>query len=164
MRKFMLALLLPVTLSAAAQDRKPGLYDLTIVTTTASPSAKSYPARTMQACLTQEMIDKYGAIVPENLTHACQLVNVVKKRGGMTADMVCSGGITGKGTLEINWTDSEHTKGTLHFAGVIHPRDTDIKLEWTAETTSAYKGPDCSVLNPPTPPAPRPAAPPPSNP
>jgi len=163
MRKFMFVLLLPIALGAPAQERKPGLYDLTIVTTTASPSAKSYPPRTMQVCLTQEMIDKYGAIVPENLTNACQLVNVVKKRGGMTADMVCSGGITGKGVIEVNWTDSEHTKGTLHFAGVIHPRDTDIKLEWTAETTSAYKGPTCTLPPATPPPAPAPN-PPPSNP
>jgi len=102
----------------------------------------------MQVCLTQEMIDKYGAIVPENLTNACQLVNVVKKRGGMTADMVCSGGITGKGVIEVNWTDSEHTKGTLHFAGVIHPRDTDIKLEWTAEPRPPTKAPRVPCLQP----------------
>jgi hypothetical protein len=106
------------------------------------------------------MIDKYGAIVPENLTHTCQLVNVVKKHGGMTADMVCSGGMTGKGTLEVNWTDSEHSRGILHFAGTIHPRDADIKLEWSAETRSAYKGPDCSAVNPATPPPAPPAAPP----
>ena len=62
---------------------------------------------------------------------------------------------TGKGTLEVNWTDSEHTKGVLHFAGTMHPRDTDIKIEWTAATTSAYKGPSCT---------PAPAAPPPGTP
>jgi hypothetical protein len=158
-RYVLFACLLPIALPAGAQDRKPGVYDLTITTTTVSPSAKAYPPRTSQVCLTQEMIDTYGAIVPDRLTQACQLVNVVKKRGGMTADLVCSGGITGKGTLEVNWTDGEHAKGNLHFSGTMHPRDADIKIEWNAATTSAYKAPDCSVLNPPTAPAPPPASP-----
>jgi hypothetical protein len=160
MRKLALVLLITIPFGAAAQDRKPGLYDLTITTTTVSPSAQTYPPRTSQACLTPEMIDKYGAIVPQNLTRACQFVNIAKKRGGMTADLVCTTGLTGKGTLEVNWTDAEHAKGTLHFSGIIHPRDTDIKIEWTATTASAYKGPDCGALAPNPPATPAPAAPP----
>ena len=103
----LLSCFLLAALAAPAQERKPGLYELTLTTTTISPSASKYPARVMQICLTQEMIDKFGAIVPERLTHVCQLVNVVKKPGGMTADMVCSGGMTGKGTIEVAWSDSE---------------------------------------------------------
>jgi hypothetical protein len=148
MRKFTLAFLLSISLSAAAQDRKPGLYKVTITTTTASPSAQSYPPRSSQVCLTQPMIDTYGAIVPENLTRLCQLVNVVKKQGGMSADIVCSGGLTGKGTLQVNWSDSEHTKGILHFSGIMHPLSTDIKIEWSAATESTYIGPDCGALTP----------------
>jgi hypothetical protein len=145
--------LLTATLAATAQDRKPGVYDVTIATTTIQPAASVFPPHTHPACLTQEMIDKYGAIVPESLTRACRLVNIVKKPGGMMADMVCSGGITGKGTLEVNWTDSEHSKGTLHFSGEMPLGNPPIKIEWSATTTSVYKGPDCSVLKPPTPPA-----------
>lgn len=146
--------LLAVTLAASAQDRKPGLYELTLVTTTVSPTPAVYPPRTSQVCLTQEMIDKYGAIVPENLTRACQLVNVVKKPGGMTADMVCSGPIVGKGTLEINWSDSEHAKGNLHFSGKIRPGQDEIKIEWSAASSSVYKGPDCGTVKPASPAAP----------
>lgn len=139
--------LIAATLSVPAQDRKPGLYEVTLVTTTVSPAPEVHSPRTWQACLTQEKIDKYGAIVPDYLSNVCQLVNVVKKTGGMTADMVCSGGhITGRGTLEVNWSDSEHSKGTLHFSGTIHPGDSDIKIEWSATTTSVYKGPDCGSL------------------
>ena len=134
------------TLAATAQDRKPGLYEVTLVTTTVSPTPEVHPPRTWQACLTQEMIDKYGAIVPENLSNVCQLVNVVKKPGGMTADIVCSAAIKGKGTLEVVWSDSEHSKGNLHFSGTIHPGDNDIKIEWNAVTSSVYKGPDCGAL------------------
>jgi hypothetical protein len=155
-----LALLLAATSAATAQDRKTGLYEVTLVTTTVSPTPQTHPPRTWQACLTQAMIDKYGAIVPDYLTNMCQLVNVVKKSGGMTADMVCSGYIAGKGTLEVNWSDSEHSKGNLHFSGTIHPGQSDIKIEWSAATSSVYKGPDCSSLNPPATPTPTPPAPP----
>jgi hypothetical protein len=153
-----LFLCLFAALSVRAQNRKPGVYELTLTTTTSSPSAKVYPPRVSQVCLTQQMIDKYGAIVPDNLTRACQLTNIVKKPGGMSADIVCSGGINGKGAIDVNWNDSEHAKGVIHFSGTIHPRDADIKLEWSATTTSVYKGPDCSVL------APTPAHAPPANP
>ncbi len=138
--------LIGATLAAAAQDRKPGVYEVTLVTTTVSPTAEAHSPRTWQACLTPEMIEKYGAIVPDYLSNVCQLVNVVKTPGGMTADMVCSGHITGKGTLQVAWSDSEHSKGNIHFSGTIHPGENDIKIEWTATTTSIYKGPDCGTL------------------
>jgi len=131
---------------AGAQDRKPGLYELTLTTITVSPSASAYPARVSQVCLTQDMIDKYGAIVPETLTHICQLTNVAKKPGGMTADLVCSGSLTGKGTLVVNWTDSEHAKGNIHFSGTMHPGQNEIKIEWSTTTSSVYKGPDCGAV------------------
>lgn len=134
--------------SGFAEVPKTGLYEITLVTTTVSPTRGEHQPRTLQACLTADMIEKYGAIVPEQLTNACQLVNVVKSNSGMAAEMVCSGPINGKGTLAVTWTDSEHSKGTLHFSGTIHPGDTDIKLEWTAISTAVYKGPDCSVLDP----------------
>jgi hypothetical protein len=138
--------LISATLAAAAQDRKPGVYEVTLVTTTVSPTAEAHSPRTWQACLTPKMIEKYGAIVPDYLSNVCQLVNVAKTPGGMTADMVCSGHITGKGTLQVAWSDSEHSKGNIHFSGTIHPGENDIKIEWSATTTSVYKGPDCGTL------------------
>lgn len=155
-RSVLFALFLGSALSASPQDRKPGLYQVTLTTTTVSPSATTYPPRTMQACLTQEMIDKYGAIVPETPIRACQFVNITKRPGGTTADFTCSGSINGGGKLEVNWTDSEHAKGNLHFTGTIHPGDNEIKIEWNAATNSVYKGPDCGALkaNPPQTPPP----------
>jgi hypothetical protein len=147
-------------LAAGAQDRKPGLYELTLNTTTVSPNPSVSGTRVTQVCLTQEMIDKYGAIVPQNLSNICQIVNVVKKSGGMTADISCAGTLSGKGTLEVNWTDSEHTKGKINFSGSMHPGDKEIKIEWSAVTSSAYKAPDCSALKPATPATPPPTPPP----
>ena len=156
-----LCCLLTLACAAVAQDRKPGLYDLTVTTTTISPtpSRPMVDARTRQVCLTQQMIDKYGAIVPDNLTRLCQINNVVKKTGGMTADIVCSGALTGKGTLEVTWSDSEHAKGNIHFSGSMQPRDTPIQIEWSAVTESVYKSPDCGALKPAAPETSRPTPP-----
>jgi hypothetical protein len=140
--------LLAATFAAAAQDRKPGLYEVTVTTVTAAPAPSVSPSRTSGACLTQAMIDKYGAIVPENLSNICQLANVVKKPGGMTTDLVCTGPLTGKGTLDVTWTDSEHSTGSIHFSGSMHPGNKEIKIEWSATTKSTYKGPDCGELKP----------------
>jgi len=137
-------------LAAPGQDRKPGLYDVTLTTTMVAPSPATYPPHTTQVCLTQAMIDQYGAIVPDNL-YSCQVIHVVKRASGMSADISCSGGIAGKGTLEVNWTDSEHTKGRIQFSGSLHPADKEIKIEWNTETASVYKGPDCSAAERPTP-------------
>jgi hypothetical protein len=155
-------------LSMDGQTQKPGLYDVTITTTTIFPSRKASPSgmvhlpRNIQSCLTQDMIDQYGAIVPQYLANTCQLTNVVKKPSKMTADMVCAGRMTGKGTLEIGWNDSEHAKGLLHFSGTMRPGEKEIKIEWSAVTTSVYKGPDCGELKPaaPSPPPQVPSAPP----
>jgi hypothetical protein len=152
----LLSCLLSFALITRAQDRKPGLYDMTIVTTTVLPSASTYPPHTMQYCLTQAMVDKYGAMVPDTPIRACQLANVVKKSGGMTADLVCSGAINGNGKIEVNWFDSEHAKGNIHFSGTIRPGQNEIKIEWNAASNSVYKSPDCGAIKPPPTPAPAP--------
>jgi hypothetical protein len=149
------ALLLAAT-CGAAQEPKPGVYEVTLVTTTVLPTAQVHPPRTFQACLTQDMIDKYNAIVPEQLSNVCQLVNVVKNSATMSADIVCSGRITGKGNVAINWADSEHAKGSIHLNATIHPGQNDIKLEWSSTTTYVYKASDCSALEPSRSPPPAP--------
>ena len=165
MHKLVFALLMPIALGARAQDVKPGLYDMTLTTTTVSPARREsgtqgiHPVRHLQVCLSRQMLDQYGAIVPEHLANVCQLINVVKNPHGMTADMVCSGHLTGKGTIAVNWIDSEHSKGRIHFNGTMRPGDTAIKLEWITDTTATYKGPDCGEFKPA--PEPAPASPPP---
>ena len=157
-RSIALPCVILTTLVSGAQQRKPGLYDLTITTTTVSPSARVYPARTRQVCLTQQSIDQYGTFDPETFSNnLCHLANVVTKFNGMSADIVCSGGLNGQGTLKAEWSDSEHSKGTIHFSGTVHPGQNDIKIEWTANTTAVYRGPDCGALARPA----APAAPPP---
>lgn len=101
---------------------------------------------TIKVCLTQEQIDKYGAIVPQS--RGCQVTNIVKKANGMTADMECSGTMSGKGTLESTLTDEEHAKGKVHFVGTMHMGPNTRPVEWTVQSSSVFKSADCGDVKP----------------
>lgn len=134
-----------------AQNRKAGLWELTTTQTwQQSPfpggAAPGGGTTTTKVCLTQEQIDKYGAIVPQ--TRGCQITNIVKKGNGMTADMVCTGSMSGKGTLESTSTDGEHAKGKVHFIGSIQAGPNTKPIEWTTASSSVFKSPDCGDVKP----------------
>ncbi|MFP5209555.1 MAG: DUF3617 domain-containing protein [Acidobacteriota bacterium] len=140
-------------LLAWAQTRKPGLWE---VTSTMTWQQSPFPAgmaqmgggpHTMQVCVTQAEIDKYGTVPPQ--AHGnCKMTNVVKKANGMTAEMVCSGPMEGKGTVEASWTDGAHSAAKVHFTGAMQMGPASKPFEWTVESTSVYKGPDCGSVKP----------------
>jgi hypothetical protein len=147
-------------ISASAQTRKPGLWELTTNTTwQTSPFPGGMPnvpaagpnspfgggTHTMMVCLTQEQIDRYGAITPS--TRNCQISNVVKSSSHMSADWVCSGKMSGKGTLESSF-EGNRAKGKVHFVGSLQAGPNPRPIEWTAESTSVFKGPDCGSVKP----------------
>ena len=134
-----------------AQSRKAGLWELTTTQTwQQSPSAAAMAGgtHTTLVCLTQQQIDKYGAIVPQTRGRACEVTNIVKKGDGMTADMVCTGAMSGKGTLESHLVDSDHAKGKVHFVGSIQAGPNAMPIEWTAQSSSVFKGADCGDVKP----------------
>jgi hypothetical protein len=147
--------LFTLALLASAQARKTGLWEMTSTTTwqqspmpagmANSPTAPT--TRTTQVCLTQQQIDKYNAIIP-SMTAGCHLTNVVKKANGMTGDMICTGRMSGKATLESSATDSEHATGKMHFVGSIELGGTSKPIEWTANSNSVFKSPDCGAVKP----------------
>lgn len=104
---------------------------------------------TTQVCVTKEMIDKYGAPVPQSRNNQCQIANVSMKGNGMTADWNCSGMMAGKGTVESSWTDSEHASSKVHFAGTVQMGPNPLPVEYTIETTSVFKSSDCGSVKPP---------------
>jgi hypothetical protein len=152
--------LFAMTILALAQSlRKPGLWEMTSTMTwqkSPMPAGMTMPAgsnspfgggpRTAQVCLTQAMIDKYGAPTPQG--RECQVANIVLKPNGMTADLVCSGRMSGKGTLESSWTDPDHAKGKVHFTGAMQMGPNSTPVEYTIESVSTYKGPDCGSVKP----------------
>jgi hypothetical protein len=148
---------LALAIVALAQAvRKPGLWEMTSsMTYQQSPFPPGMPAsalaamsapHTVQVCLTQAMIDKYGAPVSQN--RDCQLTNIVMKPTGMTAEMVCTGRMSGHGDMESSWTDGNVAKGKVHFVGTMGAGPNSMPVEYTVVYTSVYKGPDCGSVKP----------------
>ena len=146
-------------LTWAQVTRKPGLWETTSTMTwqqSPMPPGMQAPAgspfgggpHTTPVCLTQAMIDKYGAPVPEPSRGDCQITNISLHLTGMTASLVCSGQVSGTGTVESNWTEPDHAKGKVHFTGTMQMGPNSRPIEWTSESVSVYKGPDCGSVQP----------------
>lgn len=138
-------------------QRKPGLWEMTSTMTfqrSPMPQGMQAPAgspfsgapRTVQVCLTQAMIDRYGAPVSAN--RACKVTDVALRATDMTAKLVCTGMMSGTGTVESNWSDPDHAKGKVHFVGTMQMGPNSTPVEWTSESVSTYKGPDCGNVQP----------------
>jgi hypothetical protein len=149
--------LFALAIVALAQSvRKPGLWETTSsMTYQKSPFPPGMPAaalaamsgpHTVQVCLTQAMIDKYGA--PLSQSRDCQITNVVMKATGMTAEMVCTGRTNGHGDVESSWPDGNVAKGKVHFIGTMGAGPNAMPVEYTMVYTSVYKGPDCGSVKP----------------
>jgi len=145
----------------AQSNRKPGLWEMTTNMAwqqTPMPPGVTMPPgannpfgggpHTTQVCLTQAMIDKYGAPMPQSRGGECVIANVVIRATNMSADWICSGRMTGKGTLESSWADPNVAHGKVHFAGVMQMGQNSRPVEYTIESTSVYKGPDCGSVQP----------------
>jgi hypothetical protein len=91
-------------------------------------------------------IDRYGAPISQN--RDCQIVNISLKPSGMTADLVCSGRMIGKGEVQASWSDGTHATGRIHFAGTMQAGPNTLPVEWTVDSSSVYKGPDCGSVQP----------------
>ena len=139
--------LLALAALASAQSRKPGLWTITSTTSMAAPGANTaeHPTtmgpHSVDVCLTQALIDKFGAPLPK-LSGSCQITRLDKKANSVSAEMVCTGAATGKATMESSWTASQAT-GSIHFVGTA-PRP----MEWTSKSTSVFKSADCGAVQP----------------
>lgn len=140
-----------------AGTRQAGLWELTTTTTwQKSPSiagSNNPPLKggthATQVCLTQEMIDKYAALLPQSRGQ-CTLTNKVINPGAITADYVCNGIMSGKGDLVSTWPDPRHSKSSVHFVGTIRVGAVEQPVEWTTESTAVFKSEDCGAVKPPS--------------
>ena len=143
--------LMTATLFAVGPNRKAGLWESTTqMTWVQSPMPgmpNSMPARTVQVCVTQEMIDKYGGDIPQT-RGTCQVSNVSTKPTGMTADLVCTGQMNGKATIVSTWEDGEHATTNVHFTGEMSMGPNTKPVEWTQKSTSVFKSADCGSVKP----------------
>jgi hypothetical protein len=153
--------LFAVTITASSQAvRKPGLWEMTVTMTwqkSPMPAGMTMPAgmknpfsgttTTTQVCLTPEMINKYGIPTSQN-QRDCKTINVALHATSMTADMVCSGKMNGKGEMSSSWPDGNVANGNVHFAGTMQSGSNATPVEWTVISKSVYKGPDCGSVKP----------------
>jgi Protein of unknown function (DUF3617) len=147
---------LTVAILAFAQARpKPGLWEMT---TNSTWQVSPYPAASegmpdvsrgwpIQVCVTQEMIDLYGGPLPRH-NKECQASNVKIIANGMTAEWVCRGTMTGKGTVQSSWIDENHVTTRIHFTGTERTGPVPQPSEWTRDTKSVYKGSGCGRVKP----------------
>jgi Protein of unknown function (DUF3617) len=152
MRVWMTLGLFALSSFAAGPDRKAGLWEVSSTTTwiqSPFPNGMAPPTgpQSMKVCLTQEMIDKFGGPPPQTRA-GCQVQNVVMKPGGMSAEMVCTAPMSGKGTYEATWTDSDHSTGTVHFTGEIKMGPNSKPVEWKSQSTSTFVSADCGSVRP----------------
>lgn len=148
------------TLLMAQPERRPGLYETTSnMTWQQSPlppgvqlppgmnSPFSANTHTSQVCVTQQMIDRFGGPAPQTRGE-CRVANMVKNADGMSADWICTGAMTGKGTLNATWTADGKSASKVHFAGTMQMGQRSAPVEWTMESTSTFKGADCGDVKP----------------
>jgi hypothetical protein len=141
-------------LAGAQSNQKPGLWEMTSTMSwqkSPMPGGMTMPGggpHTTQVCLTREMIDKYGTAPPQSRNNQCQLSNIVKKGNSMSADWNCSGPMTGKGSVEATWTDPDHATSKVHFLGSMQMGPNATPVEYTIESTSAFKSADCGSVKP----------------
>ena len=143
---------------ARAQSPKAGLWEVTsTMTWVQSPFPAGMAAggnspfgggtHTTSTCITQEQMDKFGAPPPQTRGD-CKVTNVVKQADGMTAEITCSGSMSGKGTVAASWIDQEHTTSKVHFAGTLQAGPEPKPVEWTVNSTSVFKSADCGGVKP----------------
>jgi hypothetical protein len=142
----------------AQSTRQPGLWEVTsTMTWIQSPMPAGMPANpnspfgggphTAQICVTQAQIDKYGGLPPQTRA-GCQMTDIQKRPNGMTATIACTGMMTATGTVEASWIDDEHTRSKVHLTGTMQMGQQSRPVEWTIESTSAFKGADCGSVQP----------------
>jgi hypothetical protein len=126
-----------------AQKRKAGLWEMTASPSGASPSTGPH---TTLVCVSQQMLDKYDAIIPQ--IRGCRLSNIVRKSNGTSADIICTGAMNGKGTLESTAIDSEHAKGSMHLVVSVKAGENTRTIEMATESSSVFKSADCGAVKP----------------
>lgn len=153
-------LLIGVVAAWAQETRKAGLWLVTSSThiqqpgqapgnlsTPASSNAAAEPAGGAPVCLTREIVDNYGVILPPSLKD-CDLSNVQQTAGSFKADMTCKGTYNGFGSVESTWTDPDHAVGKIRFVSKTRETTNARALTWVQESTAVFKSSDCGLVKP----------------
>jgi hypothetical protein len=105
-------------------------------------------AHTTQVCVTQAMIDKYGGPYSNPPRGDCKVTNISIKDSGMTANIACTGQMTGNGTVQTTFTDSNSSQTKVHITGTMQMGPNSRPLDVTMQSNAVYKGADCGSVKP----------------
>ena len=130
---------------AQSQSRKPGLWEVTSSMSMSGMPQMPQMSHTMQVCVTQAMIDKYGGPTSNPGRGNCQTTNVQRTATGMSANMTCSGQMNMTGTMQTTFVDANTTKTTVTMTMAGGNGQT---MTMTTQSTATYKGPDCGSVKP----------------
>jgi hypothetical protein len=101
----------------------------------------------LPVCLTRQLVDNYGIILPPSLKD-CELSNVLQTADSFKADMTCKGGYNGFGSVESKWTDPDHVVGKVRFVSRTRETTDARALTWTQESAAVFKSSDCGAVKP----------------
>lgn len=144
--------------SSAQESRKAGLWIISTNTRIQQPGespgnfsaghqgASQEPAG-VPVCLTQDVVDKFGVILPPSLRD-CELSNVVQGADSFHADMMCKGSYNGVGSIESTWTDADHVAGKVRFVSRTGEAGNGRQMTWTQESTATFRGSNCGDVKP----------------
>ena len=104
--------------------------------------------RTTQVCVTQAMIDKYGAPFSKPQRGDCTVSNISLKVDGMTANISCTGQVTATGTVEATFPAPGTAETKVHLTGTMQMGPNTRPVDITMQQKSVYKGPDCGSVQP----------------
>lgn len=153
-------LLIGLVAAWAQETRKAGLWMITSSTHIQQPGETpgnfGQPATSGNAaetsggapvCLTREIIDNYGVILPPSLKD-CELSNVQQNAASFKADMSCKGSYNGFGSVESTWTDPDHAVGKIRFVSKTRDTTNARALTWVQQSTAVFKSSDCGAVKP----------------
>jgi hypothetical protein len=143
-------------LSHAQSMQKAGLWESTTTTSFGGSQMPQMPGgggmmgapRTMQVCVTQAMIDKYGAPFSKPQRGDCTVSSISLKPDGMTANVSCTGQMTATGTVQTTFPAPGTAETKMHLTGTMQMGPNTRPMEVNVQTKSVYKGPDCGSVQP----------------
>lgn len=93
---------------------------------------------TTQHCMTAAEVNSDAP--PPSHNGECQPSNVHIQGTTMTADMICSGEMTGTGHMTVTYDNPEHYSGRMDFSGTAHGQHTSMTDNFEGKWMSADCG------------------------
>lgn len=137
LKKALLILVIWPVFHVQAAEPRPGLWELTVITTAEGADGVFGPYTSSQ-CLSEEDVRNPEKLLADNGVDACTYGDRVYQGGNFSFSVQCGGAIPMSGTGKINYT-SDTLQGTMHIAADLQGLPINTK-----STVSGQRMGDCS--------------------